>query len=560
LRVGVASGRPNLIGNQILKNSRFQNQHGAVTILTGFVMMVAVGALAVLGLGQTVWEKNRAQYLVDQSAMTAARQLSDGPAFEKAFEVAELNGLLPDDILTINCVINNVVTANCDEAVTARATLIRKNKSFFLGATSDIVTSADATNAPVVAAMVSSSLANLNSQKSALLNGLLTGLGGGVVNLSVADYKKLLGANVVVDLVKLGVELGAATPAELLALNLTALDLLQEGLAVGQGDNQDKTKFQGVLGQIATPLNQVEFTLGDVLALDLSGETSPGTSQFLNVNLGELAQAAILRSAKDDSYTINISEGLLNLSVGVTILQPPQIFVGRKLPFKSPIAQGKTAQVALDIRAVQNLNLVVANANVDMAIQLKVAGGLAQVDSLTCSIPRENNVTSVTLVPALAEVCISQSAADLKTNVSGLTCGAPANIATVTLLGIPIGVKLGATASARANPTSFDLQGAAPPGVSTGPVYLNSGQSLANLLGGLQLNLELNVPLVGGLLKALLNPLLTTLLSTLNIVLSPVLVVVGGILDGLLTTLGVGLNEVNVTVQAVDCSSVVLSR
>lgn len=523
-------------------------------------MMVAVGALAVLGLGQTVWEKNRAQYLVDQSAMTAARQLSDGPEFEKAFEVAALNGLLADDVLSISCVINDIVTSNCAEAVTARATLIRKNKSFFLGPTTDIVTSADATNAPVVAAMVSSNLANLNTEKSALLNGLLTSLGGGTVNLSVADFKKLLGANVVVDLVKLGVELGAATPAELLALNLTALELLQEGLAVGQGDSQDKTKFQGVLGQIAGPLNRVDFTLGDILALDLSGETSPGTSRFLNVNLGELAQAAILRSSKDGTYSINISQGLLNLKVGVTILQPPQIFVGRKLPFKSPIAQGKTAQVALDITASQRLNLVVATADVNIGIQLKAAGGLAQVDSLTCSIPRENNVTSVTVVPALAELCIAQSSSNLKTNVSGLTCGAPASIATVTLLGIPIGVKLGASASARGNPTTFDLQGAAPPGISTGPVALSLGQTLQSLLGNLTLNPVLDVPIVGGLLKALLNPLLTTLLSTLNLLLSPLLGTVGGILDGLLSTLGVSLNEVNVTVQAVDCSSVVLSK
>lgn len=523
-------------------------------------MFVAIGALAVLGLGQSVWEKNRVQSLVDQTAITAARQLNDGPSFEKAFEVAQLNGLLSDDVLTISCVINNVVTSNCAEAVTARATLIRKNKSFFLGPVTDIVATADATNAPVVSAMVSSNLANLNSEKSALLNGLLSSLGGGTVNLSVADFKKLLGANVVVDLVKLSAELGAATPAELLALKLTALDLLQEGLAVGQGTSQDKSSFQGVLGQIASPLSKVKFDLGDVLALDLNGATSPGSSQFVNVNLGELAQAAILRSSKDGTYTINISQGLLNLKVGVTILQAPQIFVGRKLPFKSPIAQGKTAQVALDITASQRLNLLVATADVNIGIQLKAAGGLAEVDSLTCSIPRENNVTTVTVVPALAELCIAQSSSNLKTNVSGLTCGAPANIATVTLLGIPVGVKLGASASARGNPTSFDLLGPAPPAISTGPVALSLGQSLQSLLGNLKLTPVLSVPIVGPLVQALLNPLLTTLLSSLNVLLSPLLGTVGGILDGLLTTLGVSLNEVNVTVQAVDCSSVVLSR
>lgn len=535
-------------------------QAGAITILTGFAILMAIGALSVLGLGQTVWEKNQAQSLADQAALTAARQLSDGPGFAQAFEMARLNGLRNTDSLTIECVINGSVSSDCDEAVTARATLRRKNTSMFLASTNDIVSIAEATNTPVVAAMVSSNLANLNSQKSALLNGLLSGLGGGAVNLSVADYQGLLGAQVKVDLVQLALELGAATPNELLALNLNALQLLQEGLAVGQGAAADKSKFQGVLGMLGGPLSKVKFNLGDILDLDLNGASTPTSTRFVDVNLGELAQAAIFRSAKNGTYTINLTQGLLNLSVGVTILEPPQIFVGKKLPNSSPIAQGKTAQVALDVRAVQNLNLVVASANVDVGIQLRVAGGLAQVDNLSCSMPRENNTTALTVVPALAELCIAQSASNLKTTVGALTCGAPATIAQVTLLGIPIGVKLGASASLRPNPTHFVLDGPAPPTLSTGPVTLNASQTLANLLGNLKLNLTLNVPLVGGLLNALLSPLLTTLLNSLNTLLSPLLGVVGGVLDGLLQTLGVSLNQVTVNVLSVDCSSAVLSR
>ena len=53
-------------------NSVHKHQQGAVTVLTGFVLAVAVGALGVLGVGQTVWMKQNSQALADMAALTAA--------------------------------------------------------------------------------------------------------------------------------------------------------------------------------------------------------------------------------------------------------------------------------------------------------------------------------------------------------------------------------------------------------------------------------------------------------------------------------------------------------
>jgi len=43
-----------------------------MTILTVFIMLMTVGALAVLGLGQVVWEKEEVQRIADLAAKAAA--------------------------------------------------------------------------------------------------------------------------------------------------------------------------------------------------------------------------------------------------------------------------------------------------------------------------------------------------------------------------------------------------------------------------------------------------------------------------------------------------------
>ena len=43
-------------------------QRGVMTILTVFTMLMAVGALAVLGLGQVVWEREEVQRIADLAA------------------------------------------------------------------------------------------------------------------------------------------------------------------------------------------------------------------------------------------------------------------------------------------------------------------------------------------------------------------------------------------------------------------------------------------------------------------------------------------------------------
>ncbi len=542
----------------MISTSHFRSQRGAYTIFTLFALTMSMGALGVLAVGHAAWEKNRIQSIADMVALTAARQMSDGPVFPEAREIGLQNGLLDTDTLVLSCLINGVSTLDCDNALTSQVTITRNVAPilpFFPNR--QIVVLAEATNSPTVVGTVTSGLLSVDSAQSALLNGLLSSLGGGNVNLSALQWDGLLGSDVEVDLLQLRTQLGVASMNDLLALNLSALSLLQESLAVGTGDAGDVAQAEGLLALLSGPLGAVDVTVGDLLAVDLSGRTDT----TLAMNFGQLLQVAVLNASKGSAYTLPISSGLLNLDVGVQILEAPQVFVGRKQSYKDPLVQARTAQVGLDVRVRQPLGINIALISLsalDMRLQLRAAGGLVEVNTMECRYPRANNTLTMTVVPALTQVCIANSSGNLNTSVGSLTCGAPANILSVNLLGlVNAGVTLSAKASLESDPVRETFEGVAP---YSQTVNLDTGDTLSGALENIALTLNVNLPVVGPLISATVNGLVSVLLNALAPALSPILGTVGDILDNLLGVLGVNLNSVSVNVNSMDCQSVVLTR
>lgn len=530
-------------------------QRGVYSILTVFILGVAVASLGVLAIGQLSWQKAQVQSLADLVALTAARQLADGPTFTEANQIAVDNGKLDSDQLSIECVINNVPYKDasiCAQAITSRVTLTRTVSPLlaFFGV-HDITATAEASTAPTVVGSVGSGILSLDSNQSALLNGLLSGLGGGAVNLSVAQYGTLLGSSVTVNLLKLATQLGVASVDQLLDLHVSALTLLQDALVVGNASAADNLAITGVLSALSGPLNAVNLKVGDLLAVDLSGRSDT----VLNAGLGNLAQVALLKSVQSHSYTVPISVGLLNLSVTANILQAPQLFVGRKSPYKDPIVSANTAQIALDVRIKQPLNIsipLVSISALDMGLQLKVGGGVVDINDLTCRYPRANDNLKMTVVPPLVDVCIADSNSNLNSTTAGLICGStPAEILSANIAGFNTDIGLKASTSLRGSTQSYSIDGEAPFSRS---LSLSMSDTLSHALGNtsLQLSISPSLPLVGALVN--------TLLTTLSPVLSPVLGTVGGILDTLLNVLGVNINQVTVNVDSVDCKSVVLTK
>ena len=157
----------------MMKPMSKSKQRGAYTILSVFVLTMTIGAMGVLAVGHLAWERNRVQGIVDLVALTAARQMADGPVFAEAHEIALANGVSAEDDLVIECIIDGAPTNDCENSISSRVTLSRPVTGLLAFMPNRSITVlAEATAAPTVVGTITSGLLSLNTNQSALLNGV----------------------------------------------------------------------------------------------------------------------------------------------------------------------------------------------------------------------------------------------------------------------------------------------------------------------------------------------------------------------------------------------------
>ena len=180
------------------------------------------------------------------------------------------------------------------------------------------------------------------------------------------------------------------------------------------------------------------------------------------------------------------------------------------------------------------------------------------VTDISCKIPRSNNSVTFNATSSLANVCISSAPSNFASNNSTpITCGGSgANIATVTvtILGIqiPISVTLKTSATVASKTQTFTKTGAAPYSVL---VPFSLSQGLGSTIENLTIEPVLNVPVVSFLIQPILNTVLFALKPVLVAAISPVLATVGGILDSVLSILGISLNNLYIDVNTLNCGA-----
>lgn len=479
-----------------------------MTILTVFIMLMTVGALAVLGLGQVVWEKEEVQRIADLAAKAAASDIANAPqGFTAAVDYARRNGLDDStDNLSINCNVRGTDTllpANaCDRSVLVR--LVRNVPAAFLG-TEPVVAVAEATVTPVISGLVGTNLLALNLNGSSL-SPLMSAIGT-QLNLNLLGFQGLLASNAQVDLLQLGVELGVfgtgdqLDMARLLNTEVTAARLLDAALSVA-GPEAPVIAIPG-----NGPADTVDFLLSEILSADTSGD-----SEFAgaSVRLGNLAFASSFAAASGvggNGIRLNLGNTL-----NVSVLSPPQLFVATKRNTDgSVIATARTEQLAVSTRISGLLNLTVT-----------AGGGSVDIKDIDCKLPQSDSAVLV----------------DLDSTPIAATLGLPS----LPLLGQRnINANVG---SGSAN--DVPMVGYPDPTVTTSYSF-EASQGVGNLLT----NLNTGVGALNGILTVLAtNPTLRSALNSL-----------GGGIDEILEVLGLEANEVYVQVDNMDCfNTAVLTR
>lgn len=407
---------------------------------------------------------------------------------------------------------------------------------------------------------VGTSLLMLNAADPGLVNGLLGGLLGSSVNLSVLAYQGL--ANASVDLLQLAqLQLGVIKPDDLLELTLDlpdALRLIEDAVAtVGDVD----PVVLSALAELASAadVSNRSVRLGDVLALEPGLESA---ADQLQVNLFDLVMALTQGAAQGTVLTLPVSvniPGLLSLAIQLSILEPPQIAIGRPGYYSdgTPRTQARSAQLRLRLR-LGLLNVFGGGGVVSLPLIVEGAAATATLTEVRCANRnRPEHETTVVAETALARIAVGD-VADLSNPAAAIV--KPPPLIDLLLLSIevdqPIIVELAETA-----PQTLDFEGPFVPKVdSPAPDHaVHIGASTNTLLSGAVADLADGLSahltfgrLLGGVLNALgLNALLGLVLDLL----APVLVLVDVLLTSLLDLLGLSLGNADIQMQTLEAGS-----
>ncbi len=207
---------------------------------------------------------------------------------------------------------------------------------------------------PIAAFSVGSTLASVDTGKSALLNPLLGALGTNA-SLDLLSYKGLAGLNVnVLDLVHvLGLNAGTVDGVLNAPVDIgNLLDATVTALQNDKGNDLADVDLGLVKQQVAAlkaVLGDATVKLGDIL--DVNAVTSnPDTALDAGVNVGDLLGVA-LQAANGSNFVsasvpVNLG-GLGNAQVKLALIEPPKVAVGYPRTISPPGATAHTAQTRL---------------------------------------------------------------------------------------------------------------------------------------------------------------------------------------------------------------------
>ncbi|MCE9650338.1 MAG: hypothetical protein K8R18_12015 [Parvibaculum sp.] len=536
------------------------DERGIISVMAAFslVMIIAIAAI-VIDAGSLMLTRRGLQAATDAAALSAAQHLDDGTA--AVVEVLAANGYNSGDIDSVETGIytaDEAVPANArftpagdpnDPEINAvRVTTSTGSATYFaraLGFTGISTVHTQATAATIATASFSAGT-RLAELDGGLANQLLGGLLGGTLSLSLIDYQALAQTRIkaLSFLDALAVQTGAAAGS-------SYGDLLDGTVTVGQILNASASVLQdsssGAEGNISAAL----------IALNtLAGQTSTGATIQLsdlisapalaNRSIGGIVDAgeggtflnvfdivaATARSA-GAGQSVNLTGGLPGIAganVKVTLgSASPQVATG---PVGTSI---HTAQIQIEISVtLANVGIPpLASVDVTVPVYIEAAGGIATVGEIPCK-PEEM-------------VAIDGSSGAVAARFGTASSSGPVTIASVKPLIFPA-VAIRATSIANIARGTGRLE-FSQTDIDSGEIRSIDGSPSGQLFSDLASNLSITAGNTQGLGDSL---------SLIRSAVSGVLGLLGTPVNSLLTTLGLRLGVMDVSVTGAKCGVPVL--
>lgn len=307
------------------------------------------------------------------------------------------------------------LSAGHPQADTVRVTLTRATPRplvpMWIGQSATLVSSSTARQSVIGSFSLGSSLLNLNSANSILLNALLGSLLGSQIHLSAADYQSLANMGVSLGMLATAVGVEASELSDLLQANALTPVLPQvlDGLVQGLGDSASSHVAQ-LLGTLADAANNQPVPLSQLLI--------PVTDTVTDVpfiNLLDLILALGASAASESSNPLLIPvgvtiPGVLTSTVHIQVRESPQIGIGR--PGE---AYAKTAALKVSVRIQGDAVLGAIQQSVNSALSGLITTVTNALRLVTLGLVNVQ-VTGPTLIPHLnlgIDVDVARAAARL---------------------------------------------------------------------------------------------------------------------------------------------------
>lgn len=423
-----------------------------------------------------------------------------------------------------------------------------------------------------------SRLASLDTQQSALLNPLLSSLLGTNVNLTALDWNGLAGANVnLLSLLNvLQTDLALSSPEQVLDTNITLLQLVQ-AIKTQQTENTAITALDKLLLALS-PLTPT-IQLGDLL------QTDPEHPQLTDVNLGVLpllngaVQLFNLHNVLTTPTPITIDASLLTalglpntlpaVKLYAQVVEPPIYRCGPagssfhttqiRLKLDLDLSQTNVLTDTLNSAVASALGIVGVNVTSNLALDsVSLYVETARADGVIQSVDYVTGQVKINVTPSVASLYLGHIPNSLFFNRSHVIDPAT-DVITSAIGNLTLQAKLGLINVLNLN-TEVRIRSVAE---GTAPLQQllvfdhpypqtqTAGSStafVAALLDSLMNNLTLEIDGIS-LVTPVLNAITSTLTSLVTGTLSPLLdSLAQQLLDPLLSLLGIGIGEAEVTV------------
>jgi len=533
-------------------------QRGAISVMAAVALSMVIGAaLLAVDLGSLFNTRRELQTVADNSALSAVNNLAAAQVI--ALDAAGLNQFpVPgghDNTLT-SVVGHYDVEArsftpggSAAEFNAVQVTVTTQQPYFFMLGSREVSATAIAMRNDIAALSIGTSLLDIDTEKSVLLNALLGKLLNTSLNLSAIAYQGLVDTSIrLLDLVNATGTVG--TVEELLQLDLTVgqlLDLSARALERSNILGLDATVIQTLDLLALRADGNLNLKLADLIKLDLA----PG-NQAAEAKINLMQLVTLTAQVANGEHFVNIPAlginlpGLVKLDVALTMIESPSIAIG-------PAGQDASGNWRTSAHTAQwrlKLDLLVGEllgGLVRLPLYLEVGAGEAWLQDIDCRYPRDASIVEVGAASSGVRAYVGNVNADAMNNRSVAATVTPATI--LNLLGL-------VTVTARAE---VDLPGAAGNLSFTGPFDGSNtqridGLSTAGLFARLASGLILDVNLLGIELK--LGEVLEPLLELLT----PIFGLLDSLLAPVLSLLGIQLGIADVTSFDLSCGAPQLVR